>query len=409
VIWWWALSAFAGTLEIRGGKEPPSVHEAEELADVPLTVTAVDGGWRVETPGGWISLDGEHGRSYLRLDPEQDAVLAKGRFSGEGAAELQLLYDVGAHVHALPDTTKAAAAANGASVRAFVAARPVSAAVDTRAVDLGLAMLAGAAADTAGSELFEDDRWYFDLRDALQLPATVADSPPFWHFGWSYGRQAGGVKKFGAAAAVDRIYARTDEISRHAVLHGTVYWALESAQTPEHLDGAEAALAKWKAWGAPPEMIDRYGLWLSRRRATMPGAVPPEWTGVVDADAREATLAAWRGKPVVVDFWGTWCGPCLAAIPDMAELARTYEGRVQFVAVAQEEPGGAAKWKAAVKKRGWGAPTVHLYTESRALGESWSVVKYPTYAILDAEGRIVAFVDDKAEITPHLEAILQGG
>ena len=35
--------------------------------------------------------------------------------------------------------------------------------------------------------------------------------------------------------------------------------------------------------------------------------------------------------PVVVDMWGPACGPCLALMPQIVELAESYEGKVEFV------------------------------------------------------------------------------
>jgi len=55
----------------------------------------------------------------------------------------------------------------------------------------------------------------------------------------------------------------------------------------------------------------------------------------------DVILHALAGKAVVLEFWATWCGPCIAAIPHLNDLAAKFENRpVVFLAVTDEARAG---------------------------------------------------------------------
>ncbi|QDW27909.1 redoxin domain-containing protein [Pedobacter sp. KBS0701] len=38
-----------------------------------------------------------------------------------------------------------------------------------------------------------------------------------------------------------------------------------------------------------------------------------------------------QDKVYVIEFWATWCGPCIAVMPHLSELAKKYEGKINFI------------------------------------------------------------------------------
>lgn len=56
---------------------------------------------------------------------------------------------------------------------------------------------------------------------------------------------------------------------------------------------------------------------------------------ISDASFEKEVLQA--EKPVLVDFWAPWCAPCLALMPIIEEIARTYGDQIKIAKINVDE------------------------------------------------------------------------
>jgi thiol-disulfide isomerase/thioredoxin len=99
--------------------------------------------------------------------------------------------------------------------------------------------------------------------------------------------------------------------------------------------------------------------------ASSAGAEFPPITGKVEnaLDVRGKTapeffVSQWitqrpqaEGKVVVLDFWATWCGPCVASIPHMNDLATRFKDSVVCVGISSEKPNDFEKGMAKLEQQ----------------------------------------------------------
>lgn len=44
------------------------------------------------------------------------------------------------------------------------------------------------------------------------------------------------------------------------------------------------------------------------------------------------------GKPLLINFWATWCEPCREEFPELIEIDRDYEGKIDFLIISLDDP-----------------------------------------------------------------------
>lgn len=68
-------------------------------------------------------------------------------------------------------------------------------------------------------------------------------------------------------------------------------------------------------------------------------AVPDiQFSTVLNAPAKTATLSQLKGKIVLIEFWATWCGPCVGAMPHLKQLQQQHAQQLQVITVTDETP-----------------------------------------------------------------------
>jgi len=105
---------------------------------------------------------------------------------------------------------------------------------------------------------------------------------------------------------------------------------------------------------------------------------------LADLGGQPWSTAELRGKPAVIYFFAPWCGVCAASSPQLRWFHRWRGDDVQVLLVGLD-------WSAPQELHDYAqrhALTMPVLVGDRATGAAYRIQGYPTYYVIDAEGRV---------------------
>lgn len=105
-----------------------------------------------------------------------------------------------------------------------------------------------------------------------------------------------------------------------------------------------------------------------------------------DLDGRSWSTASLAGRPAVIYFFAPWCSVCSASAPQLRWFHRWRGDEVTLLLVGLD-------WSSESELREYAAShelPMPVLAGSAVTGAEWRIRGYPTYYVVDAQGRIAA-------------------
>lgn len=117
------------------------------------------------------------------------------------------------------------------------------------------------------------------------------------------------------------------------------------------------------------------------------GELLPDVTAMT-LEGEEQSLEDFKGKVVLIDVWATWCGPCVAGLPKLRDVANKFAGtNFTILSVSADDNVQTVKDFLKDEELPWDHWHIGATSETHL---NWNIRGYPTYMLIDTDGTLLA-------------------
>lgn len=133
----------------------------------------------------------------------------------------------------------------------------------------------------------------------------------------------------------------------------------------------------------------------------VPGQNAPEWELTNYSSNVKETLKQYKGKVILIEFWIRNCGYCIAAVPELNQLAEKYDTDKFTVLALNTEDSRENIGLFANKNQ---VKYTIMYGDNPEVNKNYGIAAFPQVVLLDKEGKIIYSGGlDVKKITPLIE------
>jgi len=229
-----------------------------------------------------------------------------------------------------------------------------------------------------------------NVLDASDISATIT---------WTTNEKAtsqveyGTSASYGSTTAMDEVLATNHSITIHGLEGEKTYYFRIKSKDASGNEGISEANQTFKTLTPVPTGLEA-------------GKRAPDFT-VYTLDGDPVTLSRLRGKIVMINFWAIGCSACVAEMPDIEAVYKTWSGQKEFKLLAINAGDHPIYVEKFIKEKSYTMP-IYMDNDHAALS-GYQISRIPRTIFIDSAGIIrkieLGRFDNQNQITAVLNSL----